>query len=94
MIKAKKTLKQVYSLHQKVLLDKPFYEYSEHDILLRVQRSTIEKYISDCDVEKDIHHIRKWILEDDKGNEQNKVMIGTWKWILGINKRLPVRIRG
>lgn len=87
------TIKAVYTLCERALGGKAPAEYSLYEKQLRFQRSTLrncwQSYNSFVLYQADV---RDWILEFEQKGEFDKITADTWRWCLGINKKLPVRI--
>ena len=87
------TIKAVYTLCEKALADKLFAEYTLHDRRLRFQRSALRNCWQMYD-EFVLHQsdVMFWIKEFDQQGGESRVVADTWRWVLEINKKLPVKI--
>ncbi len=88
------TIKAVYTMCEKALGGKSFGEYTPYDRRLRFQRSTLKNCWQLYD-QYLLHQsdVLAWIKEFDQQGDENKVVADTWRWVLGVNKKLPVRIQ-
>ena len=88
------TIKAVYTLCDKVLGGKAPVEYTECDKRLRYQRSALRNcWQSYADFTKYQSDVRDWIVEFEQNGGDNKIIADTWRWCLGMNKKLPVKIQ-
>ncbi|MBP3340051.1 MAG: hypothetical protein J6L47_00055 [Alphaproteobacteria bacterium] len=88
------TIKAVYTMCEKALGGKQFGEYTPYDRALRFQRSTLLNcYESYKDYMLHQSDVLRWIKEFEQGGDDHgKIVADTWRWVLEINKELPVRI--
>lgn len=94
MVRRRATVKAVYTLCEKVLGDKPMAEYTPYDLELRYQRSVLKNCWCEYDVfTSNQSDVQNWIAEYDARGGYNKIVADTWRWILCINKKLPVKIQ-
>ena len=94
MVRRRATVKAVYTLCEKVLDGKSPVEYTEYDKRLRYQRSVLRNCW--CQYDVFISHqsdVQDWIAEYDARGGYNKIVADTWRWILCMNKKLPVKIQ-
>ena len=94
MVRRRATVKAVYTLCEKVLDGKFPVEYTEYDKRLRYQRSVLRNCW--CQYDVFISHrsdVQDWIKEYDAMGGYNKIVADTWRWILCMNKKLPVKIQ-
>lgn len=88
------TIKAVYTLCEKALGGKSPVEYTECDKRLRYQRSALRNcWQSYADFTKCQSDVRDWIVEFEQNGGFDKIVADTWRWCLGINKKLPVKIQ-
>ena len=76
-----------------VLGPKPLCAYTDYDRNLRIQRSTLQKFADDYDLY--VSHqmvVRDWVIDFDGRGHDSRIIADTWRWCLGINKKLPVKI--
>lgn len=88
------TIKAVYTMCQNALGGKPFEEYTSYDVDLRIQRGVLRGVWQEYD-EFVLHKtdVLSWIADFDRRGHDNKIIADTWRWALGINKKLPVKIQ-
>ncbi len=88
------TIKSVCTMCDKALGDKPFGKYTLRDRRLRFQRSTLKNCWQMYD-QYMLHQsdVLDWIKEFDQQGADDKIIADTWRWVLGVNKKLPVRIQ-
>lgn len=88
------TIKAVYTMCEKALGGKQFGEYTPYDRRLRFQRSTLkncwELYDQYALYQSDV---ADWIKEFEQQGDGDKIVADTWRWVLEMNKKLPVRIQ-
>lgn len=93
-MRRKATIKAVYTLCEKALNGKLPIEYTEYDKKLRYQRSTLRNcWQSYADFVKYQADVQDWIVEFEQKGGFDKIVADTWRWCLGINKKLPVKIQ-
>lgn len=88
------TIKAVYTMCEKALGGKQFGEYTPYDRRLRFQRSTLKNCWELYD-QYVLHQsdVADWIKEFDQQGDGDKIVADTWRWVLEMNKKLPVRIQ-
>ena len=93
-MRRKATIKAGYTLGEKALNGKLPIEYTEYDKKLRYQRSTLRNcWQSYADFVKYQADVQDWIVEFEQKGGFDKIVADTWRWCLGINKKLPVKIQ-
>ena len=93
-MRRKATIKAVYTMCEKALGGKQFGEYTPYDRRLRFQRSTLKNCWELYD-QYALHQsdVADWIKEFDQQGDGDKIVADTWRWVLEMNKKLPVRIQ-
>ena len=88
------TIKAVYTMCQKTLVGKPFEEYELYDMHLLIQYGVLKGCWQEYD-EFMSHQadVLSWVADFDRRGHDNKIVADTWRWCLGINKKLPVKIQ-
>ena len=88
------TIKAVYTMCQNALGNKPFEEYVPYDMDLRLQRGVLKgRWQSYGEFVSHQTEVLSWIADFDRRGHDNKIVADTWRWCLGINKKLPVKIQ-
>lgn len=88
------TIKAVYTLCEKALGGKAPAEYTSYEHKLRFQRSVLRNTWQMYDqFVLNQSCVLEWIVEYDRNGGDNKIIADTWRWCLGINKKLPVKIQ-
>ena len=89
-----KTIEMAYSICVDSLGNKPMSVYTAHDFDLRTQRSVLEKIVcqyNDYEANKD--SVRVWCAEYEAKNDRvSRVIAGVWRWALGDEMRLPIKM--
>lgn len=93
-MRSREAIHGAYVLCENVLGGKSPVEYTEYDKRLRYQRSTLRDcWQSYADFTKYQSDVRDWIVEFEQKGGFDKIVADTWRWCLGINKKLPVKIQ-
>lgn len=93
-MRRKATIKAVYTLCEKALGGKTPIEYTEYDKRLRYQRSVLRNcWQSYAQFEQYQTDVQNWVVEFEQKGGFDKIVADTWRWCLGINKKLPVKIQ-
>ncbi|MBR2412833.1 MAG: hypothetical protein IKB10_04200 [Alphaproteobacteria bacterium] len=93
-MRRKATIKAVYTLCNRALDGKSPVEYTLYDKKLRYQRSALRTcWQSYVDFDQRQVDVQEWIVEFERKGCLDKIVADTWRWCLGINKKLPVKIQ-
>lgn len=88
------TIQTARSMCADALDGKSLSVYTAHDYDLRTQRSVlekIEKQYSDYVANSEL--VRKWCVEYEAKNDRvSRVIAGVWRWVLGDEMRLPIKM--
>lgn len=93
-MRRRSTIKAVCSMCYAVLNGKRLCDYSDNDRKLRIQGSTLQKVWKDYEDYK-IHQttVLKWCVDFDGCGADYKIIADAWRWAMGVNKKLPVKIQ-
>ncbi len=88
------TIRAVCTMCQNSLGAKSFEDYTSYDIELLIQRGVLKGCWQEYD-EFMSHQteVLSWVADFDRRGRDNKIVADTWRWCLGINKKLPVKIQ-
>ena len=90
------TLQSVYSLHQQVLGNKAYHQYTDEEVCLHTQSLTIANCIADyARFTVRLTDVYRFIEHCDMSNADiyQKIIADTWRWILDMRPQLPIPIK-
>ena len=88
------TIQTARSMCVDALEGKTLSVYTTHDYDLRTQRSVLEKIEKQySDYVANSEEVRKWCTEYEAKNDRvSRVVAAVWRWALGDERRLPIRM--